>query len=196
MMKRKHLGFALNIIAITLFIPGILLPMFSLNMEVQAQLVSGSLTSNIINKELSLLGTIEELWLNQRFFVASLIFIFSIIIPLLKCILLIFAYIKKHTPIEKTLHQLIGNISKWSMADVFVVAIFLAVFSTQHEQTEASHTISFLGFKMQLLMSSETLSQIHIGFYYFVGYCLISLLGCHLSLSSHQQVTTTKNSST
>jgi uncharacterized paraquat-inducible protein A len=48
---------------------------------------------------------------------------------------------------------------KWSMADVFVVAVFLA----------------FLAFSnMQVGIPTE--SRVLIGLYFFLGYCLLSLL--------------------
>ena len=75
--------------------------MFSLNMELAALISQSSISSDIISKELSLIATIEELWRDNRFFVAALIFIFSISIPLLKTALLLVAYIKKNSPIER-----------------------------------------------------------------------------------------------
>ena len=102
-MISKHLGFFLNIAAICLFVPGVILPMFSLSMEVTANLGASNLTSELINKELSLLATIKELWQDQRILVASLIFAFSIIIPVMKCFLVIWAYFSRNYNIEKKL---------------------------------------------------------------------------------------------
>ena len=45
-MIKKHLGFLINLVAIALFIPGIFLPMFSLNMAMTAN-VSGAKVTNI-----------------------------------------------------------------------------------------------------------------------------------------------------
>ncbi|GHE96986.1 paraquat-inducible protein A [Thalassotalea profundi] len=177
----KHIGFFLNIVAIGLFIPGILLPMFSLDMNMLAGIGTSQLSTNIINKELSLLGTISELWQDQRILVAILIFIFSVIIPIIKSFLLIIAYLKKHTRLEKKLISFVGAIGKWSMADVFIIAIFLAVLSTNHDETTAEHKLNLFGFNINLQMSSETLSSVGQGFYYFAGYCLVSLLACQIA---------------
>lgn len=181
---KRHLGFLFNIIALGLFIPGIILPMFSLNMELAALISHSSISSDIINKELSLIATIEELWRDNRFFVATLIFTFSISIPVMKTILLLIAYVKKHTAIERKLISFVSSIGKWSMADVFVVAIFLAVLSTNHAETTNQEVLSVFGFKIELLISSETVSMVGAGFYYFTAYCLLSLLGCQLSQSA------------
>lgn len=183
-MMKKHLGFIFNLIAIGLFIPGIILPMFSLDMEVIAQVSGASINSEIVNKELSLIQTIEELMNDNRVLVAILIFVFSICIPVLKALLVFVAYIKKHTQLERRILNFVAAIGKWSMADVFVVAVFLAILSTNHAETASQEQISIIGFKIDLFISSETLSAVGEGFYYFTAYCVLSLLGTHLSHSS------------
>jgi hypothetical protein len=177
----RHLGFCLNVVALFLFFPGIFLPMFSLSMDVTAQVGGPILTTGLINKELSLLGTIQKLWQDQRLFVAGLIFVFSIVIPLVKALLVLSAYLIKNIQLEKSIIDFVSKIGKWSMADVFVVAIFLAILSTDHAETENQQTLAIFGFKLDLIISSETLSAVGNGFYFFTAYCLVSLLGTHLS---------------
>jgi paraquat-inducible protein A len=184
MMIKKHLGFFFNLIAIALFIPGILLPMFSLNMVMTANVSGAKITNTIIDKNLSLLQTIQELWQDERLLVALLIFAFSISIPVLKFILLSIAYANKNSRLEITVYKFISQIGKWSMADVFVVAIFLAVLSTNHAETAAQQQLALFGFKLDFIVSSETLSALGPGFYFFTGYCLLSLLGSTISNSS------------
>lgn len=187
-MLRKHLGFILNLAAIGLFIPGIYLPMFNLNMAVTAHIANGNLTSEIVNKELSLLNTINELWQDERILVAALIFLFSIAIPVLKTALITLSYFLKNIHFAKKLVAFVNFIGKWSMADVFVIAIFLAVLSTNHAETATQHTIAVFGFKINLILSSETLSHVGTGFYYFLSYCLLSMIGTQLSLSALKQL--------
>ena len=183
-MVKKHIGFGLNMGALLLFFPGILLPMFAMNMELAASLGASTLTSSLVDKELSIIATVRELWHDQRLVVAVLIFAFSVCIPLLKTTLVLVAYVKKHTRLESRLLNFVAHVGKWSMADVFVVAVFLAVLSTQHSETADSHQMSLLGFKLMLDVSTETLSAAGPGFYYFSAYCLLSLLGTHLAWSS------------
>jgi uncharacterized paraquat-inducible protein A len=173
----KHLGFFFNVAALFLFVPGILLPMFSLTMDVTAQVGGPTLTTSLINKELSLLGTIEQLWQDERLLVAGLVFVFSIVIPLAKALLVLWAYLTRNVQMEKALINFVSKIGKWSMADVFVVAIFLAILSTNHAETQNHQTLALFGFKLDLMISSETLSAVGHGFYFFTGYCLVSLLG-------------------
>ena len=183
-MLRKHLGFILNLVAIGLFIPGIYLPIFSLNMDVVANVANGSLTSEIVSKELSLLSTIEELWQDERILVATLIFLFSIAIPILKTTLVTLSYFLKNINLGKKLVSFVNVIGKWSMADVFVIAVFLAVLSTNHADTATQQTLAVFGFKINVILSSATLSNVGMGFYYFLSYCILSMLGTQLSVSA------------
>lgn len=182
-MKRQ-LGLFFNIVALVLFIPGITQPIFSLAMEVTANAGASSLSSELINKELSLIGTITELWQDDRILVAVLILLFSICIPLLKTALVTIAYYLKNHHLANKMVSFVNAIGKWSMADVFVVAIFLAVMSTNHAETASQHQLSMFGFKLDIMMSSATLSNVGIGFYYFTAYCILSLIGTQLSHSA------------
>lgn len=186
-MLRKHIGFVLSIIAIGMFVPGILAPMFTLNMELAVALSGGSLSSELVNKELSIIGTVQELFHEERIFVAVLIFAFSVVIPLVKTSLISAVYFSKNNQFQAKIAQFVAVIGKWSMADVFVVAIFLAVLSTNHATSVEQHEISFLGMSLDFEISTQTLSNVGIGFYYFVAYCVVSLIGSQLILSSMHQ---------
>ena len=190
-MYKKHIGFAFNIVALGLFFPGILLTMFSFNMEMAANLSGSALTSSLINKELSIMATISELWEDQRLLVAALIFVFSVCIPLLKTILVCVAYLTKSLQIEKRLINFVEAIGKWSMADVFVIAIFLAIMSTNHAETITSEQFSVFGFKIALDISTQTLSGAGEGFYFFTAYCLMSLFGTQLASYAIKQKSAT-----
>jgi uncharacterized paraquat-inducible protein A len=181
---KKHLGFVFNIAALGLFFPGILLTMFSFNMEMAANISGSALSSSLIDKELSIMATISELWKDQRLLVAALIFAFSVCIPLLKTILVCFAYLTKSMQVEKRLINFVAAIGKWSMADVFVIAIFLAIMSTNHADTSNSEQLSVFGFKIALEVSTQTLSAAGAGFYYFTAYCVLSLIGTQLASSA------------
>jgi uncharacterized paraquat-inducible protein A len=184
---KKHLGFLLNVAAIGLFIPGIILPIFSLKMDIIAKMSGSSLSSEIVDKQLSILGTVEELWLDERLLVAILIFLFSVCIPILKTSLATIAYFIKNTLIAKRIINFINIIGKWSMADVFVVAIFLAIMSTNHADTQNLQQLVIFGFKLDLMISSATLSSVGEGFYYFTGYCILSIIASQLLKSAIDQ---------
>ncbi|MBF7071824.1 paraquat-inducible protein A [Glaciecola sp. MH2013] len=186
-MLQKHIGFLLTLIATLLFFPGILMPMFSLNMELAGALSGASMGAELVNKELSIIGTVAELLHESRYLVALLIFAFSVLIPIFKTSIVFIVYFSKNLQFQKKLARFVASIGKWSMADVFVVAIFLAVMSTNHAQSKEEYELSFLGMSVAFEISTQTLSNVGLGFYYFVAYCLLSLLGSHLLLSAIQK---------
>jgi len=75
----------------------------------------------------SLLSTIEELFLEKEWFLFVIITLFSLCVPILKItsllLILNLAY-AKNSLLDRTLH-FIETIGKWSMLDVFVVALLL-----------------------------------------------------------------------
>jgi hypothetical protein len=183
-LLQKHIGFALSVVALGLFVPGILAPMFSLNMELAVFLSGPSLSSELIDKELSIIGTVQELLYEDRVFVAILIFTFSVIIPLMKTSLICSVYFTHNIEYQHKISKFVAVIGKWSMADVFVVAIFLAVLSTNHAQSVETHRLSFLGMSLDFEVSTQTLSNVGLGFYCFVAYCIVSLIGSQLMLGA------------
>lgn len=183
-MFQKQIGFALSIIAIGLFVPGILAPMFTLNMELALVLAGPTISSELVSKELSIIGTVQQLVHEDRLLVALLIFTFSVVIPLIKTSLLTAVYFTKSIEFQHKISRFVAVIGKWSMADVFVVAIFLAVLSTDHAQSVEQHQLSFFGMSLDFEISTQTMSNVGVGFYFFVGYCMISLIGSHLMLSA------------
>lgn len=183
-MYRIHIGFGLNMLALGLLFPGILLPMFSLNMDMLASISGTALQAQLVDKELSIMATVRELWQDDRLLVAALIFVFSVCIPLIKGLLVALAYVKRHAPCRERIIRFVGYIGKWSMADVFVVAIFLAVLSTNHAETTNSKEFAIFGFQFALDISTQTLSTVGEGFYYFTAYCILSLFGTLLSTTT------------
>jgi hypothetical protein len=183
-LLQKHIGFVLSVVAIGLFIPGILAPMFTLNMELAVNLAGPTISSELVAKELSIIGTVQELLNDGRAFVAVLIFAFSVIIPLTKTSLITAVYFAKSVEFQGKIAKFVAAIGKWSMADVFVVAIFLAVLSTDHGQTAQQNQLSFFGMSLDFEISTQTLSNVGMGFYYFVAYCIVSLIGSQLMLGA------------
>ena len=75
----------------------------------------------------SLLSTVKELFLQKEWFLFVIITLFSLCVPILKItsllLILNMAY-AKNSLLDRTLH-FIETIGKWSMLDVFVVALLL-----------------------------------------------------------------------
>ena len=178
------------LVAIGLLVPGVTKPVLILNGTVdKAELVElgmktlaespdvpdimtslvGQLVSQLdvrgelpaYNKSRSILGAVQELYEGRQWLVAFLIALFSIIVPAIKSLLMIFSSMM-FDKFAAASDRIIRFISKWSMADVFVIAIivaFLAANATQ--QTEKLFTLE---------------AEFGVGFYYFLGYCLLSIL--------------------
>lgn len=178
--KRQHFGFLLNMMALGFFFPGIFITMFEFDMEMMVLLSNSELTAPLIGKELSIMATVDSLWHEQRFLVAILIFAFSVCIPLIKLVMVSIAYFIYEPQVKAKLLDVVNAIGKWSMADVFVVAIFLAVLSTNHGETATVKEFSVFGFQLAVEISSQTISQLGNGFYFFTTYCLLSIAGTQL----------------
>jgi len=126
--------------------------------------VSGNIDA--FTKTNSILGTAKELYNNNHLPVAALILLFSVGVPLLKAILLIGAHLPFKRILKQRLLWISGISSKWSMADVFVVAIFVSFLAANGLQ-ESKGLVDFR-------------SELGVGFYYFLAYCLVSILGTQL----------------
>lgn len=107
---------------------------------------------NIFNEKRSVMGMLEKLWTDKSYWPFTLIFVFGIIVPFLKSALLYYILlVKNHHPKWR---NLVGVISKWAMADVFAISIFVA----------------FLGANAM----QSTRAILEPGFYYFSGYVILS----------------------
>jgi len=106
--------------------------------------------------------------------VAFLIFSFSILIPILKLVFSFVALARKRTPKSKVAKFIVFKSGKWSMADVMVVALFMAyigfsgVINSQLTQLErASGTLEVF---------TTNNSTLQLGFYLFTAYSVVGLL--------------------
>jgi len=188
-------GIALLLIAYAMLLPGLTQPMLSLSGTVEkAQLVeigreilrdsentsalvrglaerflggldvSGSIPA--FDKRNSILGTASELWNGGNAFVAIMIVTFSVIVPAMKALLLVASCAPLAAGPKRVLGSIAAASGKWSMADVFVIAIFIA-FLAGAGLSESRGLVDF----------SATLET---GFWWFLGYCLLSLLATQL----------------
>ena len=110
----------------------------------------------LYNQSQSIWSSIVTLFNKDYKFVAFLIFLFSIAIPLFKqmCFMIILCF--ENSKFAQTLHNIVLVIGKWSMADVFVVGIFIAFLAGQAKP--------------------DVYANLQSGFYWFLTYCLTSIL--------------------
>lgn len=107
---------------------------------------------NLFNEKRSVLGTLQTLWESANYWPFLLIFLFGMLVPVVKSGL-IFYLLLAPKPIPKA-YVFVSAISKWAMADVFAISIFVA----------------FLGARAM----ENTRAFLEPGFYYFSAYVLLS----------------------
>jgi len=152
MSKRNIAGFILTVISLLLLYPGLTNPMFRLEIGAEFPIVG---KISLYEQTQSILQTVETLYDNDNAIVAFLILFFSVMVPFIKALVLMIALFTKRLRQRANMFRFVRAIGKWSMADVFVVGVFIAYLSTKSNST--------------------IMAELHNGFYYFTGYCLISL---------------------
>jgi len=107
---------------------------------------------NLFSEKRSVLGMLEKLWKDGNYWPFSLIFFFGIIVPVIKSALIFYLLVGKNPDLKW--QRFVSAISKWAMADVFAISIFVA----------------FLGANAM----ESTSAVLQPGFYYFAGYVILS----------------------
>lgn len=111
----------------------------------------------------SIFSVIKLLFKEGNIVVGTVILLFSVVTPLMKLSFSILClYTKAHK--SKAINFVIHKLSKWSMLDVFVVALFMA----------------FLSFKNMDTSGAEVITNILMGGYYFLGFVLISIISSYI----------------
>jgi len=153
--RSNVIGFTLIFVSLGLLLPGLTKPVLTLVVKVEFL----GLSSEIVNESRSILSTIQRLHETGHSGVAGVILLFGVLIPIAKAILLLTAVLIDRFQRKYQIYQVIDFISKWAMADVFVVAIFVAFLTAQA-------TVSVSAYLEQ-------------GFYFFLGYVLTSIASLH-----------------
>lgn len=157
MSPRNSFAITLIITSLALLYPGVTQPLLQITVSANIPILG---TLQFYNETQSIYQSIVALWQHNNVLVAILILVFSIVIPVVKALLLCIAMLMRHQKSSVSLHRFISFISKWSMADVFVVSVFMAFLATQ---------------------SNDFIEAvIHPGFYYFLAYCVISIIATQL----------------
>lgn len=149
---QNTIGIALILISFVLLIPGLVEPLITFSSTVKILFVK----KQVFHETRSILQTIGNLMESRNYFVALLILFFSVLVPFIKGILLLRVLSMKHEIKRYSIYRFVRGISKWAMADVFVVGVFVAFLAAN--------------------ASSNMNAVIEPGFYFFSAYCLLSLL--------------------
>lgn len=149
MKKNKFFIISLHILSLALMILGWYLPLLTISAGVDAPFMG---RIQIINETRSLLTTIENLLKNNNVIPAVLIFVFGMIIPTIKSIIISLAL---YNPFKyKNLNKFVSIINKWAMADVFSISIMISfLMGNALENTKAHLEIGFFIFTAYVILS-------------------------------------------
>jgi paraquat-inducible protein A len=156
MTPRNIAAIGLTLVSLGLLWPGLTEPVLTISASIT---ILGQ-TREVFRQTQSIIESARNLHNAGNSFVAGLIVLFSITVPLIKAALLVAIFAAKQVTTRRRLHALVNSVSKWAMADVFVVGVFIA----------------FLAAK-----ATDNLDAVAgRGFYFFVAYCLVSNLAFQL----------------
>ena len=113
----------------------------------------------------SILGSVRHLYDVGSNTAASLILLFSVLVPFVKAMLVMWAVYRRDAERRLRTLRFVEIIAKWSMADVFAVAVIIAFLAAKATQTSPGSATTILTFT----------ATFGTGFYWFASYCLFSL---------------------
>ncbi len=186
---KKYFSVILFVLSILFLIPGITLPLMTIEATVNKQdmlklaaesLFSSEQNGNFIQSMLqsvaqqmhvegsakvfestrSLLETMKNLIAHDHVVVGLLIGLFAVIIPIIKIILSLLTVFLEPSK-SKSLLKISSLLGKWSMSDVFVMAIIVAFF-TINANEQAINTV-------------QMKAELERGFYFFAVYCVLAI---------------------
>lgn len=159
----RNLSISLTISAIICLILGVSLPCINVSSQLFGFIPMGS-------DQKSILGLIVNLF-HHNILLAFLIILFSLIIPVAKLSLTLTMIISKNQLHNRFFHYAVHNIGKWSMVDVFSMAIVVAM----------------LTFDNMRIKVFSTQGQLLPGFYFFLIYGLLSISTTYF-LNRHKEI--------
>ena len=148
--------FICTLVSLILLPLGVFTPIFTIQGELFVPII-GKLDLGTNTR--SIWGTVRFLYESKNHLVATLILFFSVTIPVVKSVLLLWILVplpSRLEPPKKVLLLWLSRIGKWAMADVFVVAVFLAYLATS--SMKVFH------------------AKLESGFYFFLSYCIFSMV--------------------
>ena len=156
MTSRNALAITLTLVSIGLLIPGLTQPALTIVASVNMM----GVTQEIFRQTQNVLQAVRTLHQSGNDFVAGLILFFSVTVPFLKALALVVILTLRNPTARYRMYLFVRSFSKWAMADVFAVGVFIALLAAQ-----ATDTLEGIPGK---------------GFYFFASYCLVSNLAFQL----------------
>jgi len=142
-----------NLTALIALAGGLLMPIMMMSIHKDVQYL-GEVVLAMESK--GVLGSIAKLFESHDYVVGGALLLFSILLPLLKTLSMLFLALFIENKSAHTVVQFFKMLGKWSMADVFVVAIFLVYLSGGKSETSRA--------------------EVQVGLYFFLAYVILSML--------------------
>ena len=173
----------LNVSILALLVPGILVPMMKLKAFIEPFELSVGGASLYFDQQLLMyqnksVGDLATLLIEtgqpSLLALAAGMTLFCVLIPVSKCLAAIVLLLQTTPkPVHPALKWLAIDSGKWSMADVFVVALIMAFIGM--DQLIASHTdaMNTLFTEAQFVQAASA-SELGMGFYFFLGFVVLS----------------------
>jgi hypothetical protein len=138
--------------------------------------LTASLTRNVEEVEVfqqtrSIVGSVRRLYEVGSPVPATLILLFSVVVPFGKMVLVGWAVFVADGEKRRRTLAIVETIAKWSMADVFVVALFITYLAAMASQSAPAAGPPLVAFT----------AEFGAGFYWFAAYCLFSLASQQLT---------------
>ena len=158
--------FALTNVSLTCFLVGVLAPAMVIWTVPNIPMATGNLSFIIQYQVRGIAAIIWELLTTGHSIIGGFLLLFSICTPLAKALLTYFVTLSRNKQWNFRAGELVHAIGKWSMADVFVAAVLLALYALKAQQATKSIPC--------------------IGLYYFIGYCMLSMITSELLVHSDE----------
>jgi len=138
--------------------------------------LTASLAKNVADVEVfqqtrSIVSSVRRLYEVGSPMPATLILLFSVVVPFAKMGLVGWAVFVAEGEKRRRTLAMVETIGKWSMADVFVVALFITYLAAMASQSAPAAGPPLVAFK----------AEFGAGFYWFAAYCLFSLASQQLT---------------
>ena len=135
--------------------------------KLTAALQQGAADIEVYRQTRSIAGAVGNLYDVGSPIAATLILLFSVVVPITKAGLVAWAAFMKDPLQQMRTTRFVAAIAKWSMADVFVVALFITYLAAEATQTPPGDPSG-----APLIAFDASFGP---GFYWFAAYCLFSL---------------------
>jgi paraquat-inducible protein A len=151
----------LVLLAIVCMVVGQVAPVMSMTSTMDIPVVGECV---VAHESKSILTAIVGLLSSGKVWVAMLIILFSLVVPTGKLLTCLVAARTTSSRVTAAALRVVAAIGKWSMADVFVVAVLLTIFSLRSDgDVGARHR-----------------SEPGIGLWFFTTHCLLAMVAAHL----------------